>query len=158
MLTEQEARRLLADRAIELLGTPYGHQGKGKIVDCLGFVYRVGVEAAMGPVIDDSPIWDDFKCYSAQVDIMKLEENLDKFLVRLPHRKVFGIGDILWLRVYGAPRHLGIVAGERLFVHACINKGKVVQYPIGNNFKNFIRAVWRFPKLQEIIDAEAKVA
>lgn len=119
----------------------------------MGLITCTGVEADVleWDVTDEK--WQKYRGYGREPDPEMFREGLDEYLIKLKVRSDAGIGDIIWMRAPGTPRHVGIVTRLRPYkcmVHACIHKGKVVQERITN--PGSIKSAWRYPGLQRIID------
>lgn len=152
MMMEQELRRKIAEKAREMLGTPYAHQHRTKrAMDCIGLVILVGAEAGVMEWNEDSEEWKKFKNYDSTPDMWTMKMGLETFLYPLP-MKSYGLGDIIWLRDVGHARHLGIVTSERSYVHALRSEEKVIESILTPYVKNFIRATFRYPLLQEAMN------
>ncbi|KKL72855.1 hypothetical protein LCGC14_2080760 [marine sediment metagenome] len=151
-MMEQELRRKIVEKAREMIGTPYAHQHRTRrAMDCIGLVIVVGVEAEVMEWSEDSEEWRKFKNYNFIPDMATMKMGLETFLHPLP-MKSYKVGDMIWLRDLGHARHLGIVTSARSYVHALRSEEKVIESILTPYVKNFIRATFRYPLLQEAID------
>jgi cell wall-associated NlpC family hydrolase len=139
-----DPRHLISAEARKRVGRPFAHQGHGPgRFDCVGLVLDVGVAAGVLDWSPADPRWAPFRGYGPEGDPALLRAGLDTFFVRIPS-DAWGLGDILWFRVQGQPRHLGLVAGPRSLVHAHSVAGKVIESPFTPHVGAFVKAAWRY--------------
>lgn len=131
--------------ARETLGTPTGHQGRvlGKALDCVGVAVHVASRIGM----DISDVTN----YGRIPNPTEMRAKLDEHLVRvLP--SAMQIGDVVWLTVEQDPQHLGIIGDypygsgySLIHAHNASGVKKVVEHRLDQQWRDRIRAVWRFP-------------
>jgi cell wall-associated NlpC family hydrolase len=132
--------------ARELLGTPYGHQGRvaGVAVDCAGVPVHIANRLGM-----------DIRSvarYGRQPVPNEMRAELDTYLVR-SSREALQIGDVVWIRFQTEPQHLGVIGdypGGLSLIHAYNGAGikKVVEHRLDATWRRRIVAVWRFPAVE----------
>jgi len=134
--------------AREVLGTPYGHQGRvgGLALDCAGVpVYvaqRLGVPLA------------DFTRYGRAPVPAEMRSALNANLRRVPVADL-APGDVVWMRFGGVPQHLGIVGDYRhgglSLIHAYNGAGldRVVEHRLDATWRARIVACWRYPGVDQ---------
>ena len=100
---------------------------------------------------EEDPLWIRIRNYGTEPVPAVMEEALDYFLVRLL-RDQYGAGDIAWFLDHGRARHLGIITGPGSILHTSSRTKMVDEYPLTPHVIGFIKAVWRYPGLQEALD------
>lgn len=133
--------------ARETLGTPYAHQGRvnGLALDCGG----VPVHVATRLGIDLS----GYTRYGRLPVPAEIRRDMDAHFHRVSKADM-RFGDIVWMRFFGEPQHLGILGdyflGGFSLIHAYNGSGlrKVVEHRLDEQWAARIVAVWRFPGVE----------
>lgn len=118
------------------LGTPWRHQGRqpGIGLDCAGLVLWVAHELGLS----------DFEI----TDYPRLPRG-DRLIglataAGFVPREVARPGDVLCMAMVEHPQHLAISTGRGI-VHACMQRGRVVEHRVDAGWRRRIRSVFAFP-------------
>jgi cell wall-associated NlpC family hydrolase len=133
--------------ARETLGTPYRHQGRvnGLALDCGG----VPVHVAKRLGIDLS----GYTRYGRLPVASEVRAEMDRHFLRVAKADM-QIGDIVWMRFFGEPQHLGMLGGyflggfSLIHAHNGAGPGHVVEHRLDEQWAARIVAVWRFPGVE----------
>lgn len=133
--------------AREVLGTPYGHQGRvgGLALDCAGVPVHVARRLGMS--------FDDITNYGRLPQPDEMRKVLDANLIRV-QKADMQFGDVAWIRFQREPQHFAILGNYRYggfsLIHASNGSGlsKVVEHRMDEKWANRIVAVWRFPGVE----------
>lgn len=143
-------RERVAARALTREHCPYVHQARtSDKFDCVWLVIWTGVQEAVLSWNEDHPSWQRFRNYGVEPEPDLMQEGLETFLVKLPDRRSFDVGDVVWIRDHGAPRHLGIVTSPSHYVHAYRNGGRVIHSQLTPKVRRFTRAAFSYPGIWE---------
>ena len=143
-------RAQIVEEARTWLGVPWVHQGFSKVqgCDCVGFIRGVGsLVGALHPEKHDSRVVH-YEGYARDPNPRVMNTALNEFLVSTPKDKVY-IGDVLWIRIAGNPRHLGIASEPGVIIHSDSVTGKVIEHGILMSRVSFIIAAFSFPDVEE---------
>jgi cell wall-associated NlpC family hydrolase len=118
------------------IGTPWMHKQavKGVGVDCVNFLYAVGIEAGL----QLSPIPDQYGRIAIGDDITHY---LCKHFVKREKLEVVE-GDILLFKFSGYNNHVGIASSEKTMIHASAHHQKVVEHAIDGKWQRILKGVW----------------
>lgn len=114
-------RGAIVARARSFKDVPYQHQGRTRNgLDCLGLcwvTYSKFVKFEEADFPEGS--FDYFHNYARDPDPKRMGEGFQRFFYEVPQDQALP-GDMIWLKILGAPKHMGIVtAGEPLrMIHA----------------------------------------
>ena len=142
-------RAQIVEEARTWLGVPWVHQGFSKVrgCDCVGFVRGVGsLVGAIHPEKQGSRVIR-YEGYSRDPNPRIMNAALNEFLVRISRDEV-SFGDVLWIRIAGSPRHLGIVSEPGIIIHSDLVTGKVIEHGILMSRVNSIIAAFSFPDVK----------
>ncbi len=139
----------IVEEARTWLGVPWVHQGFSKVrgCDCVGFIRGVGsLVGALHPEKRDTRVVH-YGGYSRDPNPRVMNAALNEFLIHIPKDKV-SIGDVLWIRIAGSPRHLGIVSELGVIIHSDSVTGKVIEHGILMSRVSSIIATFSFPDVE----------
>lgn len=116
-------RSEIVKEALTWVGTPWHHHQcvKGAGVDCVQFLYGVG--KAVGFIDPNFTIPN----YEPLARGSFLVRHLNRWLVTTD---ILSPGAILLIASGGLDTHVGIVVGDKDFIHACARRKKVIVAPI----------------------------
>jgi cell wall-associated NlpC family hydrolase len=134
--------------AREVIGSPYGHQGRvgGIALDCAGVPVYVAQRLGMP--------FDDVTGYGRQPNPDEMRAILEKNLARVAKANKQP-GDVVWLKIGANPQHLGVLGdyplGGLSLIHSTNGSGlnRVVEHRLDDAWCSRIVAVWRFPQVAE---------
>ena len=123
------------NRAKELLGLPWIHQGRNPALglDCAGLAVECGLAAGLPVEVPAD--------YSRVVDPAILIENILKYCEEVPVTDIQA-GDLMLMHCNEVPQHLGIYIGDDWFIHSYIKHG-IAQQQLIPFWRNRITHVFR---------------
>ncbi len=142
-------RAQIVEEAHAWLGVPWVHQGFSKVrgCDCVGFIRGVGsLVGALHPEERDTRVVH-YGGYARDPNPRVMKVALNEFLVSIPKDKV-SLGDVLWIRIAGHPRHLGIMSEPGVIIHSDSVTGKVIEHGILMSRVSSIVATFSFPDIE----------
>ena len=144
-------RAQVVAEAREWIGTRWDHQHcmKGRGCDCIGLVK--GVALALGlyaPETSSTALAQQFAGYGKAPAAGELERGLRLFAAPIDREKA-DIGDVVLMRVRGAPRHVGILGDYPLggfsLIHAALVPRKVVEQRLDDAWTASVVGYYRLP-------------
>jgi len=143
-------RREIVEEALRWIDTPFVHQASicGVGTDCVGLIRGVAWNLGLADVHESNPKYRDLLSYPRRSDSRRMRRDLDRFMVNVPVAEARA-GDVLWFRIGGEDRHVGIITRRGYVVHAShkggrtMNDGRVLEHRVDPKWK-IIRA-WSFP-------------
>ncbi len=133
----------VCEKAKSLVGVPYHHQGRNQEhgLDCIGLVLAALSVTGIQFSIPQN--------YTRNPRPKLIFENIERYCDKVES----GIepADILVMRLYKQPQHLGVYVGSNEIVHSYLEAGKVVIHEITPYFKTRIYSVYRLKSDVDII-------
>lgn len=134
--------QVLVDTARSYVGVPYFHCGRNRNgLDCLGLLLCVAHDLGL----------TGYDCvdYSRQVDVVRFQNELDRYCDRRPHGSQPEPGDILLFRAVGTnePQHVGIATERAGVIHCTEMFGKVVEHSLDQTWQRMLVRVYRWRNL-----------
>lgn len=122
--------------ARDWINTPWMHKQsvKGVGVDCVNFLYAVGIEAGLKL----SPIPE-------QYGRIAIADNITQYLCSHFVKKenlVVAEGNILLFKFSGYNNHVGIATSDKTMIHASAHHQKVVEHAIDGKWQRILKGVW----------------
>lgn len=125
-----------ATAARSWVNVPFRHWGRNRHgVDCVGLVLCVAYDLGLSSYTP--------RPYSRNIDPAAMRAELEVCLDPVEEKQP---GDVLFMRVYGVPQHLGIYTGETL-IHAFETVGKVCEVQWSPYWFDKVESVWRWKGL-----------
>lgn len=127
----------VVDAALALVGRRFLHQGRGKLIDCVGLLVCVGLRVG-------SPL-QDFTSYAPSPDPLLLRDQLDAQMLRSDSLDC-PLGSVLgFFRIGEGLQHVGVLVERDPFkiVHVTNDRGCVVD-PLDARWMAHRHATWLF--------------
>lgn len=130
----------MSDRLVESartwVGTQWRHKQcvKGIGVDCVNFLYAVGIEAGLelSPIPESYgrvAVGDDITAYLSRHFTKKDSFEVEK-------------GNILLFKFSGYNNHVAIATSPNTMIHASASHGRVVEHTIDGKWLRILKGVW----------------
>jgi len=129
-----------------LIGTPFGHQGRGPVLDCIGVAYVAAEKFSLADTDMETEKARKYRGYSRFPQDGLLRQACDEYLVKI-RRSIMQPADLFLMSVFRVESHIAMLGDNNTIIHAVNLPGRkeVIEHRLSEKWESAIAGCYRFP-------------